>query len=80
MEEIFEGIDDLIEQMRDLVREGDVTFGDDMMLREWLESVMFVGDLAGFILAELDKLKIDEYRRFNDPPRQLDKRDYLNRE
>ena len=57
MEEIFDGVDDLIEQMRDLVREGDVTFGDDMMLRDWLESVLFVGDLAGFILQELDKLK-----------------------
>jgi len=57
MEEIFDGVDDLIEQMRDLVSEGDVTFGDDSMLREWLESVMFVGDLAGFILQELDKLK-----------------------
>ena len=62
MEEIFDGVDDLIEQMRDLVSEGDITFGDDMMLREWLESVMFVGDFAGYILQALDNLKTDEPR------------------
>lgn len=49
---IMNAIDELIEDMRDMISERD-TLQSERYFEEWLEDLMFLGDMAGNILREI---------------------------
>ena len=49
---IMNAIDELIEDMRDMIGERD-TIQSERYFEEWLQDLMFLGDMAGNILREI---------------------------
>ena len=48
------GIDSIVEKLRDLVREMDRLWGNESIYHEWLSRVAFQGELAVFLLREME--------------------------